>query len=338
MRVRDLPGGVRELLPRLSLLAPRIRGARILEVGGTGETAEALLDAGASSVVRYEGGIHPTSTFDLVWVHDAGYLPPLGELAGFAEGGCAVISLRGWGVDLRGEREGWSDGDYRELVASLRATFPSVQVVVEQAVVGVALSSWGGEGRLRIDSGGDPSPEPLSYLFICGALPTPVEARLLAPMDAGAILGEGASLRRRLEEVEDELDRLRRNPPVVREPSADRSTDDLERRIRELREREDSWRSRAEEAELRLREVERRMEASQASQADLNVALRRQSVRADRAQRDAEGVMDAVYERDLLLREWRRRAEEAERRAAELEVRLSRRSTFASLEDEFDTK
>lgn len=287
-----------DLQAQVAFLSQRIRGARVLVVGASPRFQEALREVGAAAVVAWDPdatGALDEADYDLAWIPgDAGGAGdlPLEALAATTRG-WLVCSLPGDGAA------------YSTWVRRLRARFPSVEVAVQSPVAGSFLTLWGQDRPgVHVDGRYGPAPTISSYLLIAGAEPCGLSGQLLVPL-----LGNEA-LEARLFALEEALaaERLRadalegalrseRERPRGGEPEG-RRVEALERRVRELREREEMARSRALEAEERLREVERRLEAEQASRADASVALRGEILRAERAQRDAEGVMDAVSERD----------------------------------------
>lgn len=354
---------LREVLPRIAFLRPLVEGARVLEIGGLertgGRSAEWFAQAGARSVVSVaeeesvvaaalaaiaSAKIHfvrgaledlPPESFDLVWVHDlAGPLRP-SDLASRVDAGHVVLAFPA-------ERVGGEAG-YRALVSELAAVFPSVEVATQRPLYASVLS-FGGRGvPLLADPSFEPPPEASAYLFVCGRRPCGVSGQWVVPLPpeggqdeaVARALAESERERARLEEelgaaratieaLRSELSQGERWPDWDEEA---RRVESLERRLRELREREEMALRRAQDAEERVRELERRSESWQSSRAEMMATLRLQRFRAERAQRDAEGVFDAVAQRDRLLEEWKRRAMEAERRVADLEGRRQKRGS-----------
>jgi hypothetical protein len=354
---------LREVLPRIAFLRPLVEGARVLEIGGlertAGRSAEWFAQVGARAVVsvgedaaavsaaraavasakiRFVCGTWEDfgpASFDLVWVHDLSRPLQPASLASRAGAGHVVLAVPA-------EQVGGEAG-YRALVAELAAAFPSVEVATQRPLQGSVLS-FGGRGvPLLADPSFEPPPAASAYLFVCGQRPCGVSGQWVVPLPPEG--GHDEKLSRALAESERERARLEEELAAAkatiealraelsqgeRWPDWDaeaRRVESLERRLRELREREEMALRRALDAEERVRELERRSESWQSSRAEMMATLRLQRFRAERAQRDAEGVLDAVAQRDRLVEEWRRRALEAERRVADLEGHRPKRGS-----------
>lgn len=353
---------LREILPRIAFLRPLVEGARVLEIGGLartgGRSAEWFAQVGARSVVSVDAdparvaaarasiasaririvegrpADFPPASFDLVWVHALESPHSFGELAERSTGH-VVLSVD---ADQLGGEAG-----YRALVDDLARVFASVEVATQRPLVASVLSFGDRAGPLLADPSFEPPPAAQAYLFICGGrscqvagqvvVPLPVEAE--ADPEIAEALAESERERARLEEklrearltIESLRAELARNEGIADWDAEARRVEALERRLRELREREELALRRAQEAEARVRELERRAESWQSSRAELLAALRFERFRAERARRDAEGVFDAVAERDRLLEEWKSRALRAERRLDDLEGSGPKRET-----------
>jgi len=353
---------LREILPRIAFLRPLVEGAHVLEIGGIartgGRSAEWLVQAGARSVISVDADparvaaarasiasaririvegryadFSPAS-FDLVWVHDLSIPVAFPELAARSTGHVVLAVDAG---ELGGE------AGYRTLVDDLARVFASVEVATQRPLVASVLSFGGRAQPLVADPSFEPPPAARAYLFVCGPRPCGVTGQVVVPLPAEAeaendlaeALAESERERARLEEklreakatIESLRAELARGEGLLDWDAEARRVEALERRLRELREREEMALRRAQDAEARVRELERRAESWQSSRAELMAALRFERFRAERVRRDAEGVFDAVAERDRLVEEWKRRALDAERRLAELGGRGSDRET-----------
>lgn len=353
------PSTVRELLPRIAFLRRLVEGARVLELGGPsrsgGRSAEWFAQVGARAVVsvdedaaavaaareaiasakiRFVHGGHEEvpEAFDLVWVHELRAPLDFARLRARLEGGHLVLGLS---AEALGGEAG-----YRALIDRLGQAFPSVEVATQRALSGAVLS-FGGAGALPLfaDPTFEPPPSASAYLFVCGARPCGLGGQWIVPLppeeggeELRLALARSEEARERLEralqEAEARIEALEaREREGWPDPDADdRRLEGLERRLRDLLEREEMARRRAQDAEARARELERRSESWQSSRAEVMASLRLSRFRAERAQKNAEGIFDAVAERDRLLEAWRRRALEAERRVGDLE-RRGRRET-----------
>jgi len=196
-----------EILARHRFLDPLLPGARVLELGAvlaTGaESARALQDRGAASVVSVdrdpealrraaqEGGgpgLHfreaagegqADAAFDLVLVHDPSWLfdePGLFALQRLlAPGGHLFLALAGGGPELGqllGDEEALPEDppSYERVSGLLAAAFASVEVAVQRAIVGYALSPVDqAAATLSVEELSTESETPGQILFLCGA-------------------------------------------------------------------------------------------------------------------------------------------------------------------------
>lgn len=266
----------RALLALLALRR-RVRGARVVCVGGDSGASGLLREWGAarvwalpgpwpearrSAVAALEGEgadwIVATEAEGLDVVEMAGLLAP---------GGRAIVGLHA-------EDDAALAASYRRLLPELRAAFPSVQLLVHQRSVLDVLAPLDPSGGPEVLGGWEGRPEVEGYLFVCGHEALALGGALLVPRplpeDRPQVTAPGGEER--------ELERLRR-----------RCGDAIERaELAELR---------AEEAEARWSDAERRADRAEAERAELAVALRRLEHELEMALRNQEALAGTLAER-----------------------------------------